>query len=316
VGVGAVGLDEAEVAFDHFEGGVAEEALEGPGVAVVAEVGDGEGVAEPVGVDVGDAGAVADAFEGEAEVVGPEGAGSVVGADDEQWIGVAGGVVLDAGGEVAPEVAGGGFAEVADSLFVVTTAALAADVDGVGGEVEVGDGEAAEFGAADAGVEEEEENGLVAVGGGAAVANGGAVVPGAGPGGGFEKGLDLVFGEGFDGGGFEFGRVDVAEVVGLDVALVEGPLPEGAAGDVDVVFGFGGEFAGWAGGDAAGRVGDVFVLEPGEELDELVAGDVGDGGLGVEVCEEFAVGVAVVGDGVFGAAGGGFVEDAAVGGAG
>jgi len=48
VGVLEVGGDDAGVAADHGEVGVAEEGLQGEEVAAVAQVVDGEGVAEKV----------------------------------------------------------------------------------------------------------------------------------------------------------------------------------------------------------------------------------------------------------------------------
>ena len=61
--VGAVGADDFEVALDHLQVGVAEEDLEGEGVAAIAEVGNGKRVAEAMRMDVGDTGAVTDALE-------------------------------------------------------------------------------------------------------------------------------------------------------------------------------------------------------------------------------------------------------------
>ena len=53
-----VGLGQVQVFLAHVEGGVAEQHLEGVDVAAVAQEGDREGVAEAVGVDALDAGAV------------------------------------------------------------------------------------------------------------------------------------------------------------------------------------------------------------------------------------------------------------------
>lgn len=83
MGVGAVGLDDVEVAGDHGEVGVSEEVAEGEGIALVAEVGDGEGVPEAMGMNVGDAGTVTEAAEKAVEDAGIKGAGVVGGTDDE-----------------------------------------------------------------------------------------------------------------------------------------------------------------------------------------------------------------------------------------
>ena len=77
---------------------------------------------------------------------------------------------------------------------------------------------------------------------------------------------------------------------------------------MDVVDGFGSEATGWAGGDAGGGSGDIVVLEPGEEGDQLGAGDGGEGGVLGDEEFEFVIAVFVALDGVIGFPGGGFVE--------
>lgn len=283
MGVGAVGAHDVEVASDHLESGVTEEVLEGEGVAAVAEVGDGEGVTKAVGVDVGrDASTFADALDGFAEDVAGHGAGVIGGADGEE--GVGGDGVLEARSEVTPEGAGGAFAEIDDALFFVAALTFASDADGIGGEVEVFDLNVAQLLSADAGIEEDEDDGAVAVGGGAAVGGGGAGFPGARAIAGFEEGLDFLAGDGLDNGGFNGGGLDGADEVALDQVLLNGPGPESGEVSVDVVDGFGGEVDAAARGYAVG-VGGVVVLEPSEEGDKLGAGDGGEGDVGGEVEE-------------------------------
>lgn len=79
-----VGLGDGEVVVDHGEGGVAEDHFEGVGVATVAQVVDGEGVTEAVGVDVGDFGAAAYAVQLFEETVTIHGFASRV---DEEAVG-------------------------------------------------------------------------------------------------------------------------------------------------------------------------------------------------------------------------------------
>ena len=88
------------------------------------------------------------------------------------------------------------------------------------------------------------------------------------------------------------GAGDLADDVGFDEAGVDHPGPEGGEADVVVVEGFA--------GDAVGVVGE-------EGLD-VVGGDLVEGGVGVEVLLEEAVGVVVVGDGVGGEGAGVEVE--------
>lgn len=81
MGGGGIGFGEGEVFADHFEGGVAEEALEGEDVATVAEVLDGKGMAEAVGVDVADVCARTQAHEEVSDGVAVH--GGVVFGDEE-----------------------------------------------------------------------------------------------------------------------------------------------------------------------------------------------------------------------------------------
>ena len=141
MGLGTVGTDDGQVALDHLEVGMAEEDLEGEGIAVVAQVGDGEGVAEAMGVDVGDVGAVPDAFESATEVIGGKVAGGVGRANDED--GVFGSGFSEPGSDVAPESAGSPPAEVADTLLLVATFSFSPYVDGVGFEIKGADAQVA-----------------------------------------------------------------------------------------------------------------------------------------------------------------------------
>jgi len=83
VGVLDVDVGDGEIAFDHFEGGVAEDALQGVNVPLIAKIVDGEGVSEAVGMDLFDAGAQADAQHEFAQHFAVEG---VVQVGDEEWI--------------------------------------------------------------------------------------------------------------------------------------------------------------------------------------------------------------------------------------
>lgn len=150
-----VGLGDGEVAFDHFEGGVAEDALEGIDVAAVADVVDGECVAESVDGGVHDAGTPAEGLEpfveGVAVEFGPQ-------AGDEE--GLVGGCIGPVSCDVFPDnlPSTGGEGDVA--LF----GALSENVDGAVAEVDIVDPDLAEFVGPDTCVQEQEQHGLVAVG--------------------------------------------------------------------------------------------------------------------------------------------------------
>ena len=83
-----VGLGDVGVAADHFEAGVADEVLEDVDVAAVAQEFDGEGVAEAVGVDVGDASTLPEALEVLGEVATFDGV--AVAGGEEGLLGVGG----------------------------------------------------------------------------------------------------------------------------------------------------------------------------------------------------------------------------------
>ena len=98
VGLLDVALGEAEVTAHHVHRGVAKDLLEGVGVAVVAQEGDGEGVSKSVRVTMGDAGAVADPAEETNQVVAAHGAAR---GGEEHAVGVV--LRRGASGEVTPD---------------------------------------------------------------------------------------------------------------------------------------------------------------------------------------------------------------------
>ena len=67
-----VGLGDGEVAFDHFEGRVAENNLEGVWIAAISKVVDGEGMSESMDGGVMDTGAFANGGDPDPEGVGIE----------------------------------------------------------------------------------------------------------------------------------------------------------------------------------------------------------------------------------------------------
>jgi hypothetical protein len=267
LGVGEVDFGEAGVAAHHFEGGVAEEVLEGGHVAAVAEEVDGEGVAEAVRGGADDAGALAEA--GDEFLDGGAFEGLVGAAGGDEGGGGGGGWAV---GEVAPEGFAGGLADVDDAGFV---AFAMLDEEAAGFAVVVAELEGAEFGDAEAGIEEDDEDGDVAVLGGAptfahAVV---AAVVDFHAGGGGDEAPHFVFGVGLHGVGVGAGADDVAQDVG-DAKLGGGPRPECGQGDPGVEDGFGGEVevvveVGEEGVDLGGFDGfDFGVFDPDAEAAE------------------------------------------------
>ena len=167
------------------------------------------------------------------------------------------------------------------------------------------DVEVAEFAGADAGVEEQVDDGLVADAGGPGV--GAFAFAGAGVGAGglaeVEHGLNVVLGEGDDGALFGPGAGYGADDVLVGEALFGGPGPARGEGGVDVEDGFFGEGFGGTGGDAGG--GDGSLAEVGEEGVDLLGGDLIEEGVAEEPVEDVLVGVEGVGGELLGA----FLQD-------
>lgn len=225
-----VGLGEGEVDADGGHVAVAEEELEGEGIATIAEVEDGEGVTEAVGVDVGDASTVSEGDKEFEEAIPGEGL-VLVGGDE----GAVGGIV-GAGGEVFPEGGGGAWGEGEDAFF----GAFAGDFEAAVFGVEVQDAGVAELGGAQAGIQEEADEGAGAVG----------LV---GFGGGGVEGAQVGLGEWVDGAVVGFGALDLAHGVGGDEVFQEQPVEEGGKADVVVEAGFCGDGLGGEEGAQDGR---------------------------------------------------------------
>ena len=149
-----VGLGEFEIDADGFEGGMSEHGLEGVDVTAVAEVLNGEGMAEAVGMNVGDACAFADGLKHSREFCASHRA---VEFGEEERVTRQG--VL-AGGEVAPDHLSRAGGE-GEQAFLHPFALV--NKDTVVAVVEVFHVQVAEFGGADAGVEQEQEDGAFAL---------------------------------------------------------------------------------------------------------------------------------------------------------
>jgi len=220
VDAGAVGLGDASVAADHGQVGVAEQVLQSEEVPTAAQVGDGEGVTKAVGVDVGDAGALANAGKLAAQDAAVHRPLIVGGSNSEEGIAGLGGQTR---GEVAPERLDGAFADLDEAVLI---AFAVTHEDAIASHVEIVDAQVAQLGGADAGVEEDEQDAAIPVGDGGEllfadgspgfllVANG-------------KQGLDFGLGEGVYDGLAGAGRLDGADDVGGDEFLLGSPAPEG-----------------------------------------------------------------------------------------
>lgn len=206
-------LGQGDVAFDHLQSGVAEQALEFESVTAVAQEIDSEGVTKTMGVDVLDAGALAQAAEEVAQAGG---------GDGDQGLG---GSSVGAGKKVTPNGFEGAGVNGDDALFLP----FAGDFDVAVALVHILDEEAggavagvgAEFGGADAGIEEKQDDGPVAVGGGAGVSTlafaGAGIGLGAGADG--EQRFNILPAQRLDGGLFGARWFDDADDVVFDQAL-------------------------------------------------------------------------------------------------
>lgn len=147
----------------------------------------------------------------------------------------------------------------------------------------------AELGNAQAGVEQEQDDGAGALGVGQGVIGGcfaGAGV-GASAAAGIDQGAAIGLGEGDNGGAVGARGWDGVKEIGGAEAFGYSPGPEGGEGDVMIEYGFGAE--GGEGGEPGG---------------EVIGGDAGNEGIGAEVVDELFVGDEIIIDGVLGEAAG------------
>lgn len=195
MGGGQVGLGDVEIVVDHIERGVTEQALKGEDVTAAAQVPDGEGVAEAVGVDVGNAGAFFDTAQHESD--GDFG-------HREEKVGWAGGAFFFHAGDVEPQGASGCIAQYDQPGFGFLAGAVGGDEYFTGLEVDVFDLDAEEFANAQACIEQGEYERFIALTGGDALAVGLAVALDEVVFGVFEYCSYVFFGEGDDVGAAVF----------------------------------------------------------------------------------------------------------------
>ena len=155
-----IDLGQLEVVADHIEGGVAKDALEGECVAAVAQESDGEGMPETVRMAVGHPGALTGSVEQLEELGAIERA---AGVGDEEGS-------LDrfpfAGDQVLEDSFAGAGRNGDDALTIAFAEGEHIPV----AQVHIDDFEAAQLGGAQAGIEQEQDDGAVAVGVGQLVA--------------------------------------------------------------------------------------------------------------------------------------------------
>ena len=212
-----VGLDQGEVALDHFESGVTEQALQGVRIAAIAEVVDREGVAEAVNVDAGEAGALADLLKQIKQGVTVKGVAKL--GDKERGVDF----FIFAGSKVLPNGLAGAGAEGQDALL----AALAKDDQVTVAHVAVLDARVAELAGANACIEQQQDNGAVAVGVLEAVGTGALAGPGvrAGSAHSVKHEADVGFRVGLDFALFRARRGDAPDDVLLDQVFINCPGP-------------------------------------------------------------------------------------------
>jgi len=278
-----VGLGEVEVGADHFHSGVTEDDLEGVGIASIAEEADGEGVAKTVGVDVLHTGAASDGGELFEQAVAVH--RHVVGGDEKRF----GGDMGFPAGEIFPQRLGDARADGKDAFF----GAFAEDFEIEVAGVQIGDAGLAQLIGAQAGIEQQENDGAVAVLIGELVAGGCAMVGvGLAAGEGREQGAQVFVAERLDRAFFGARALDLAQQVGVGQAFVVGEGPEGGE---------------------AGMVIEQRLFSDrldGEESFELVFADLQDGwisGAGISATQpggEFSKGDVVIVDRVWAEAAG------------
>ena len=236
VAVDQVGLGNGGVGADHLQGFVAQRLLQGSGVAAVAQILDGECVAETVRVDAFDAGPLAETFDQLEQRI----AGQWDGAETYERR-----FVDSRFAAFGDDVTGDRFQTGGAQRQGALLAALADDSDAGIPQIDVAQAQLAEFGSPDACVDEYEDDGPIPNPGGPLVV--GDALAGAGVADGavalgqdrFEIGLR----QRDDGRLVRPGPPDLVDDVALDVAAADGPAPEGGEAGVDVELLFGADGA-------------------------------------------------------------------------
>lgn len=209
-------VDGLAVTLDHVDLFPATEGLDGASGVAVFEAEGGEGTTEGVGGDIVDAGGIAETAEDGAQSLGGDGVARLGATDGNVEMSAARPGDGGADGEPADDAGGGGETDVGVGLV----AAFADHTKAAGGEVEIGEGEVHQLGAADAGVDQSGDDGGVTEGTGVAhgVAEG-------------EEGGDVVPGEGALLAEGDTGVTEGLAEIGGEIVFELAPVEVGVRGD-------------------------------------------------------------------------------------
>lgn len=263
-------LSNLGIVAHHIQRTMSQQRLKREDISARTQIGDGEGMAKFMRMYMSDLGSFPQTPDQDAQAVAVK--RTVTGTDEEGSLGV---ISIFPGGQVAPDSFASNFTQVSDPAFstLCTTTNPVADIHLTGFQIHVLDGQRAKFGGAQTGVQQGQDNGLIAVGAGPAHDKCFPVIRLSFPrvDAGLDQLFDILFGKSLDDVLRKLGRSDVDKGTG-DFKLFVQPGVERPQGDVDVAQRFGREgiFV------PVPTPGFVFGAHPGDVIGEIGRCDFGN----------------------------------------
>ena len=263
-------LSNLGIVAHHIQRAMSQQRLEREDISARTQIGDGEGMTKFMWMNMSDLGPFTQSPDQDAQAVAVK--WTVTGADEEGSLGV---ISIFPGGQVTPDSFASHFTQVSDPAFstLCTSANPVADIHLAGFQIHVLDGQRAKLGGAQTGIQQGQDNGLVAVGAGPAHDKSLPVIRLSLPrvDAGLDQLFDILFGKSLDDVLRKLGRGDVDKGAG-DFELFVQPGVERPQGNVDVAQRFGREgiFV------PVPAPGFVFGAHPGDVIGEIGRRDFGN----------------------------------------
>lgn len=232
-------LSNLGIVAHHIQRAMSQQRLEREDIPARTQIGDGEGMAKFMWMNMSDLGSFPQTPDQDAQAVAVK--RTVTSADEEGSLGV---ISIFSGSQVTPDGFPSHFAQVSDPAFstLCTPTNPVADIHLAGFQIHILDGQRAKFGGAQTGIEQGQDYGLVAVGAGPAHDKCLPVIrlSLAGVDTGLDQVFDILFGKSLDDVLRKLGRGDVDKGAG-DFELFVQPGVERPQGNIDVAQRFGRE---------------------------------------------------------------------------
>lgn len=263
-------LSNLGIVAHHIQRAMSQQRLEREDISARTQISDGEGMAKFMWVNMSELGPFTQSPDQDAQAVAVK--RTVTGADEEGSLGV---ISIFPGGQVTPNGFAGNFTQVSDPAFSTfcTPANPVADIHLPGFQIHVLDGQRAKFGGAQTGVQQSQDNGLVAVSAGPAHDKRLPITCLSLPrvDAGLDQLFDILFGKSLDDMLRKLGWGDIDKGAG-DFELFVQPGVERPQGNVDVAQRFGrkGIFV------PVPTPGFVFGAHPGDVIGEIGRRDFGN----------------------------------------